>query len=325
MTEIRNDRLVTIFGGSGFVGRYLVRQLAKRGWRIRAAVRRPDLAGHLQPLGSVGQIKAVQANVRYRDSIDTAIHGADAVVNLVGILAQSGKQSFSAVQAYGSGQIAESAKEHGLDRIVQISALGADPDSESSYARSKAEGEAAVLETLPDSVIFRPSILFGPEDDFFNRFGQMSRISPVLPIVGPDTRFQPTFVGDVAEAIALAVEGGARPGTIYELGGPEVRTFRELMKLMLEEVDRPDKPIVAIPFGLAEFQAKMMSILPKPPLTPDQVRLLKTDNVVSPEAEAEGRTYAGLGINPDTLAAVLPTYLWRFRPSGEFDRQNVPG
>lgn len=323
MDEVRNDRLVTVFGGAGFLGRYVVRQLARRGWRIRVAVRRPDLAGHLQPLGSVGQIKPIQANVRYRESIDAAIHGADAVVNLVGILAASGRQSFSAVQAYGAGQIADSAKEGGLDRIVQISAIGADADSTSAYARSKAEGERAVFEALPASVVFRPSILFGPEDDFFNRFAEMARLSPVLPIVGPDTRFQPTFVGDVAEAVARAVEGEATPGTIYELGGPQVKTFRELMTLMLEEIDRPTKPIVAIPFGVARLQAKLMSILPKPPLTTDQVELLKSDNVVSEAARAEGRTYEGLGIVPDTMASILPTYLWRFRPTGEFSRQQL--
>ncbi|MEW5424369.1 complex I NDUFA9 subunit family protein [Amorphus sp. 3PC139-8] len=323
MTEIRNDKLVTIFGGSGFVGRYLVRQLARRGWRIRVAVRRPDLAGHLQPLGSVGQIKPIQANVRYRDSIDAAVRGADAVVNLVGILAQSGRQSFSAVQSYGAGQIALSAKEHGLDRIVQMSAIGADPDSESAYARSKAEGEAAVLDTLPASVVFRPSILFGPEDAFFNRFAQMARLGPVLPVVGAETRFQPVFVADVAEAIALAVEGEAKPGTTYELGGPDVRTFRELMQLMLEEIDRPNKPIVSLPFGLASTLAKLMSVVPNAPLTTDQVKLLRSDNVVSSAAEADERTFAGLGIAPDTLAAVLPTYLWRFRPRGEFERQHL--
>jgi len=321
MNEIRGDRLVTVFGGAGFLGRYVVRQLAQRGWRIRVAVRRPDLAGHLQPLGAVGQIKPVQANLRYRESIDAAIHGADAVVNLVGILAASGRQSFAAVQAYGAGQVAESAREHGLDRIVQISAIGADATSESAYARSKAEGEAAVLEALPASVILRPSILFGPEDEFFNRFAEIARLAPVVPVVGPDTRFQPAFVGDVAEAVARAVEGNARAGAVYELGGPQVRTFRELIQLMLEEIDRPTKPIVAIPFGLATLQARLMSLLPKPPLTTDQVKLLKSDNVVSPAAEADGRTFAGLGIVPDTMAAVLPTYLWRFRPTGEFSRQ----
>ena len=321
MNEIRSDKLVTVFGGAGFLGRYVVRQLAQRGWRIRVAVRRPDLAGHLQPLGSVGQIKPVQANVRYRASIDAAVHGADAVVNLVGILAASGRQSFAAVQAYGAGQIAESARAHGLDRIVQISAIGADAGSESAYARSKAEGEAAVLEALPASVIMRPSILFGPEDDFFNRFAEIARLSPVVPVVGPDTRFQPVFVGDVAEAIACAVEGQARAGTVYELGGPQVKTFRALLQLMLDEIDRPTTRIVAIPFGLAALQARLMSVLPKPPLTTDQVRLLKSDNVVSAAAEANGRTFAGLGIAPDTLASILPTYLWRFRPTGEFSRQ----
>jgi len=318
MAEALNGKLVTVFGGSGFVGRHVVRALARQGWRIRVAVRRPDLAGFLQPLGVVGQIQPIQANLRYRWTVDRAVDSADAVVNLVGILAESGRQSFEAVQSFGARAVAEAARAAGITNVVHGSAIGADPASPSLYGRTKAAGEAAMLAAVPGAVILRPSIVFGPEDDFFNRFAAMARLMPFLPVVGPDTRFQPVFVGDVAAAAALAVNGGARPGTVYELGGPEVKTFRECLELVNAETDR-SRPIVAIPFPIARLQARLMALMPKPPLTVDQVRLLERDNVVSEAARAEGRTLEGLGLTPTSLAAILPTYLWTYRPHGQFE------
>ncbi|MEH0076516.1 complex I NDUFA9 subunit family protein [Pannonibacter sp. Pt2] len=323
MHSALNGKLVTVFGASGFLGRHVVLALARRGYRIRAAVRRPDLAEHLQPLGGVGQIMPVQANLRYRWSVDRAVEGADAVVNLVGILYQSGRQSFDAVQGFGPRAIAEAARAAGLNGIVHVSAIGADAASPAAYARSKAAGEAGVLETLPDSVILRPSIVFGPEDDFFNRFAAMARMSPVLPLVGGGvTKFQPVYVGDVANAVATAVDGGCKPGAIYELGGPEVKSFKECLELMLE-ITRRKRLLLPLPFGAAEMQARMLQLLPKPPLTVDQVRMLRVDNVVSAAAESEGRTLAGLSINPSSLAAILPSYLTRFREHGQYDAHRV--
>ena len=323
MHSALNGKLVTVFGASGFLGRHVVLALARRGYRIRAAVRRPDLAEHLQPLGGVGQIMPVQANLRYRWSVDRAVEGADAVVNLVGILYQSGRQSFDAVQGFGPRAIAEAARAAGLNGIVHVSAIGADAASPAAYARSKAAGEAGVLETLPDSVILRPSIVFGPEDDFFNRFAAMARMSPVLPLVGGGvTKFQPVYVGDVAAAIAKAVDGGCKPGTVYELGGPEVKSFKECLELMLE-VTRRKRLLLPLPFGAAEMQAWVLQLLPKPLLTVDQVKMLRVDNVVSAAAEAEGRTLAGLGINPSSLAAILPSYLTRIREHGQYDAHRV--
>ncbi|MGY4751474.1 complex I NDUFA9 subunit family protein [Pannonibacter sp. Q-1] len=323
MHSALNGKLVTVFGASGFLGRHVVLALARRGYRIRAAVRRPDLAEHLQPLGGVGQIMPVQANLRYRWSVDRAVEGADAVVNLVGILYQSGRQSFDAVQGFGPRAIAEAARAAGLNGIVHVSAIGADAASPAAYARSKAAGEAGVLETLPDSVILRPSIVFGPEDDFFNRFAAMARMSPVLPLVGGGvTKFQPVYVGDVAAAVAKAVDGGCKPGTVYELGGPEVKSFKECLELMLE-ITRRKRLLLPLPFGAAEMQARVLQLLPKPLLTVDQVKMLRVDNVVSAAAEAEGRTLAGLGINPSSLAAILPSYLTRFREHGQYDAHRV--
>lgn len=317
MRSSPSDTLVTIFGGSGFLGRHVVRALAKRRYRIRVAVRRPELAGHLQPLGGVGQIHAVQANIRDPRSVETAIRDAGAVINLVGILFQRGRQRFDPVHVQGSERVALSAAAFGA-RMVHVSAIGADENSSSIYARTKALGEKSVLAAVPQATIFQPSILFGPEDDFFNRFAAMARISPVLPLVGGGTtRFQPVFAGDVAEAIAAAVEGKARPGTIYELGGPGVRSFRELMEFVLATIERK-RLLIPLPFALAKLQASILQFLPKPPLTPDQVELLKYDNVVSEQAEQEGRTLAGLGISPVSIEAIVPTYLWRFRKSGQF-------
>jgi len=311
------DRLVTVFGGSGFVGRHIVRALARRGFRIRVAVRRPDLAGHLQPLGAVGQIHAVQANLRYPDSVRQAVAGAEIVINCVGILYETGRQKFDSVQARGAATVARAAAEAGA-RLIHLSAIGADAESESLYARTKAAGEAAVLQEVPDAVILRPSIVFGPEDDFFNRFAGMAQMSPVLPLVGGgETKFQPVFVGDVAAAVMAAVDGRTTPGAVYELGGPAVKSFRDLMEFVLATIQRK-RLLVPLSFGLATLQAKVLQLLPKPLLTEDQVELLRTDNVVGEAAKAEGRTLEGLGIHAQSVESVVPTYLWRFRRQGQF-------
>lgn len=312
-----NGQLVTVFGGSGFVGRYVVRELAKMGYRVRIAVRRPDLAGHTQPMGAVGQIHAIQANLRYEWSIERAIDGADAVVNLVGILFESGKQSFDQIQGEGAGLIAKACKKAGINRLVHVSAIGADADSTATYAQTKALGEALVREAVPEAIIMRPSIVFGPEDQFFNRFATMARYSPVLPVVSPKTKFQPVYVGDVAGAIAKAVDGGAKPGTTYELGGPEVDSFEGLMVRMLKVIDRK-RAVIAMPTKVAELQARVFEMLPKPILTVDQVKLLANDNVVSDAAKSDGRTLQGLGLNPSAIDAIIPTYLWRYRKHGQF-------
>lgn len=312
----RADRLVTVFGGSGFLGRHIIRQLAKAGWRVRVAVRRPDLAGHLQPLGAVGQIMPVQANLRYPDSVRAAAEGADAIINCVGILYESGRQKFDAVQAKGADAVAQAAADVGA-RLVHLSAIGADVESPSVYARTKGAGEAAVRSRVPGAVILRPSIVFGPEDDFFNRFAGLAQMSPFLPLVGGgETRFQPVFVGDVAEVVARAVNGDVPPG-IYELGGPEVKSFRDLLSFVLDTTER-SRLLVPIPFWGARLKAKVLQFAPKPLLTPDQVTLLERDNVVSDGAKAEGRTLEGLGISAQSVEAIVPTYLWRFRKQGQF-------
>ncbi len=319
MTAIPLETLVTIFGGSGFLGRHVVRALAKIGYRIRVAVRRPDLAGHLQPLGRVGQIHAVQANLRYPASVEAAARDADVVINLVGILFERGRQRFNAVQAFGAEAAALAAAAFGA-RMIHVSAIGADDGAPSEYARSKAMGEKLVLAAVPSAVILRPSILFGPEDDFFNKFAAMARFSPALPLIGGGhTRFQPVFAGDVAAAVVSAVEGRAREGAVYELGGPEVRSFRELMELVLAITARP-RLLVPIPFAVARIQASFLQLMPKPMLTPDQVELLRRDNVVSAAATHEGRTIQALGIDPVAMASIVPSYLWRFRKTGQFGR-----
>ncbi|MQT13317.1 complex I NDUFA9 subunit family protein [Segnochrobactrum spirostomi] len=330
MAEALKEQVVTIFGGSGFIGRHVVRALAHRGYRVRPAVRRPDLAGYLQTLGMAGQVLPVQANLRYRWSVDRAVEGASAVVNLVGILAEGGRQSFEAVQAFGARAVAEATRGAGIGTFVHVSAIGADANSPSSYARTKAKGEAAVREVVPEAVIMRPSLVFGPEDGFFNLFGSLARSLPFLPVIGGDTKAQPVFVGDVATAIADAVEAGIRrtahfsdpspvkAGTTYELGGPEVKTFHELIALVNEQTGRK-RPLIGIPAGLAKLQASVLQLLPNPMLTVDQVKLLQHDNVVSAAAAAEGRTLEGLGIAPTSLAAILPTYLTQYRPHGQYD------
>lgn len=323
MATALNGKLVTVFGGSGFIGRYVVRALARRGYRVRVAVRRPDLAEHVQPLGVPGQIMPVQANLRYRWSVDRAVEGADAVVNCVGILHQAGAQTFDAVQSFGPRAIAEAARAAGIKRLVHISAIGADADSDSDYARSKAVGEKGIFETVPEAVVFRPSVVFGPEDDFFNRFADMARISPFLPLIGGgETKFQPVYVADVAEAVARAVDGDAKEGTVYELGGPDIKSFRECMEDLLSIVRRK-RLLVSIPFGIASIQARFLQLLPKPLLTVDQVKQLKVDNVVSEGAIGEGRTLKGLGVEAHTLAAILPTYLGRFRLHGQYDEHRI--
>lgn len=318
MTSRSNaETLVTVYGGSGFLGRHVVRALAKRNYLIRVAVRRPDLANHLQPLGRVGQIHAVQANLRYAPSVEAAARDAQVLINLVGILFERGRQRFDTIHAYGAEQVALAANAQGA-RLVHVSAIGADEQSLSRYARSKAEAERLVLAAQPQAVIMRPSVIFGPEDDFFNRFAALARISPALPLIGGGTtRFQPVFVGDVAAAIAEAVDGNARGGTVYELGGPEVRTFEQLMQYVLATIERK-RLLVPVPFFAAKIKATLLQYMPKPPLTPDQVDLLRVDNVVSEPAKAEGRTLQGLGIAPEPIEAIVPSYLWRFRKTGQF-------
>lgn len=321
MTTISTKpKLITVFGGSGFLGRHLVQALARRGYRIRVAVRRPDLANHVTYLGNVGQIQPVQANVRVRWSVDRAVKGADHVINLVAILHESGRQTFNAVQEFGAHAVAEAARAEGAG-LTHVSAIGADPESESEYASAKARGEKAVLKTVKKALIVRPSIMFGPEDHFFNRFANMARFSPVLPLIGGGhTKFQPVYVGDVAEVIARHVDGTVEGGRILELGGPRVLTFRECMEEMLEVIDR-QRMLVPVPWWLARIQGAILGLLPNPLLTTDQVKQLQHDNVVSEKAVKEGRTLEGLGIKPRTIEAILPNYLWTYRPAGQFTRK----
>ncbi|RWP95985.1 complex I NDUFA9 subunit family protein [Mesorhizobium sp.] len=323
MTEIlQTPKLVVVFGGSGFVGRHVVRALARRGYRIRVACRRPDLAGHLQPLGNVGQIQPAQANIRVRWSVDRAVQGADHVVNLVAILHESGRQKFTPVHEFGARAIAEAARAAGAG-LTNISALGADLNAQSEYARTKALGEKAVLETIEDAVILRPSINFGPEDSFFNRFASMARYSPVLPLIGGGrTKFQPVYVGDVAEAVARSVDGKVQGGRIYELGGPQVLTFKQCMQEMLAMIDRK-RLLVSVPWWVANMQASILGLLPNPLLTKDQVLQLRGDNIVSEAAIRENRTLAGLDIQPQSIGSILPSYLWRYRPAGQFQRKTA--
>jgi uncharacterized protein YbjT (DUF2867 family) len=317
------ETLVTVFGGSGFLGRHVVRALCKRDYRIRVAVRRPELAGYLQPLGKVGQIHAVQANLRHPASVKAAMRDSHVAINLVGILTESGGQTFEAVQAKGAEAVAAAASAEGA-RVVHVSAIGADADSASAYARAKAAGEAAVLTASPSATILRPSLVFGPEDQFTNRFASMARMSPAIPLVGGGlTKMQPAFVGDVATAVADAVDGKTKPGATYELGGPEVLTMREIMETILDITDR-DRALVSLPFGLAKILAMFLQFAPGAlKLTADQVELLRVDNVVSDAAKAAGLTFEGLGIAPDSLEAIAPQYLWRFRPAGQFERKNA--
>ena len=307
-------RLVTVFGGSGFIGRYIIQRLAQRGWLIRVAVRRPDAALFLKPLGDVGQITPIAVNLRDDASVAAAVDGAEAAINLVGILYESGRQTFAAVHVEGARRAAAAAKAAGAQRFIQMSAIGADARSPSDYARSKAAGEAAVRVVFAEASIVRPSIVVGPEDDFFNRFAAMARLSPVLPLIGGGrTRFQPVYVGDVADAFLKLIEDPATRGRTYELGGPRVYSFKELLQLMLRET-RQRRLLVPLPFALADLQAAVLELLPRPPLTRDQVRMLRRDNVVAPGAS----TLADLGIRPTAIEIVIPSYLDRYRSGGRF-------
>jgi uncharacterized protein YbjT (DUF2867 family) len=321
VARLESGSLAVVFGGSGFVGRHTVEALAQRGWRVRAAVRRPDLAGHLQPMGAAGQIHAVQANLRYPDSVTRAAQGAEAVVNAVGVLAPRGPQTFDAVHVDGARAVARAARAARAKHLVHVSALGADRRSNAHYARSKAEGEAAVLEEFPESVILRPSIVFGPEDEFFNRFAALALRSPFLPLIGGGrSKFQPVFVGDLAAAIATACEGDAKPGTIYEIGGPEIVALRQVLDRTQEWTGR-NRLYFPMPFWFAKLLAAVTWPLPNRwrPITVDQVRMLQRDNVVSEAAQKENRTLADLGIsNPHAMGAIVPTYLVRFRPRGHY-------
>ncbi len=315
------SKLVTIFGGSGFVGRYIARRMAAEGWRVRVAVRRPNEAMFVRPYGAVGQVEPILCNIRDDASVASAMHGVDAVVNCVGVLNELGKNAFDAVQADGAERIARLAASNDVDRMVHISAIGADLDSDSEYARTKAQGEANVLQHMPGAVILRPSIIFGTEDQFFNRFAGMTRISPFLPLVGADTKFQPVYVDDVAQAAVQGVLGKASAG-VYELGGPEVKSFRGLMQQMLEVIHRR-RIIIGMPFLAAKIMAGVLDIVkfvsfqlfPNNILTRDQVRNLRRDNVVAEDAKG----FVDLGIEPATLDSILPEYLWKFRPSGQYD------
>ena len=314
------SKLVTIFGGSGFVGRYVARRMAKEGWRVRVAVRRPNEALFVRPYGVVGQVEPVFANIRDDASVRAALLGSDAVVNCVGILAETGKNRFDAVQAEGAGRIARIAAEEGATRLVHISAIGADEGSNSGYARSKALGEAAVLEAFPDAMILRPSIVFGPEDQFFNRFAGMTRMGPILPVVGADTKFQPVYVDDVAQAAVKGVLGTSEGG-VYELGGPEVLSFRAMMQMMLEVIRRR-RLILNVPFFVARLmgtsldlvQTLSLGLIRNGLLTRDQAVQLANDNVVGPEM----RGFADLGITPTGAEAVLDEYLWPYRSGGQY-------
>ena len=314
-------KLAVVFGGSGFVGRNVVRELAKRGWRVRVAVRRPHLAQFLRPMGAVGQIQLKQTNIRHRQSVASALEGADAVINLVGILHQAGKQKFQTVQGVGPATLAELAAEAGVQKFVHLSAIGADAKSHSLYARTKGEGERAVMEKLPAATILRPSIVFGPEDDFFNRFATMANFSLALPLIGGGkTKFQPVYVDDVADAVCAVLGRPETEGRVYELGGPRVYTFKELMKLMLEETGRK-RALMPVPFAFASLMGiagEIVNWAPifDPPLTRDQVKLLKNDNIVD-DSGAVG-TLADLDIQPHTVESILPTYMVRYRKYGQF-------
>tara|TARA_R110002020_G_scaffold22054_7_gene74614 strand:- start:956 stop:1954 length:999 start_codon:yes stop_codon:yes gene_type:complete len=322
--ESLDPKLVTVFGGSGFVGTQIVQLLAARGHRIRVAVRRPDLAGHVRPLGTVGQVVPIQANIRNMASVARAVAGADIVINLVGIAANRGAQTFEAVHVDGAKAIAQAAKAAGASALVHMSALGVDRAAEiSQYAASKLAGENAVLDAFPTAVIMRPSILFGQGDGFFNLMAGLARLFPVLPLIGAQTRFQPAYVGDVAEAFVLAAEGKLKTGRVYELGGPQVETYRQLIERVQRETLR-NRALLPLSFGVARMLAGVMSVLPFPPLlTADQVELLSVDNVVSEAAIKDKRSFAGIGIAPTSMDTILPTYLVRFRKHGQFDKEPV--
>lgn len=314
------SKLVTIYGGSGFVGRYIARRMAKEGWRVRVAVRHPNDALFVKPYGVVGQVEPVACNIRDDASVRAVMKGADAVVNCVGILNRAGRNTFDSVQAAGAARIARIAAEEGVANLVHLSSIGADTASASEYQRTKAAGEAGVIAAFPQAVILRPSIIFGNEDGFFNRFAAMTRMGPILPVLGAETRFQPVYVDDVAQAAVLGATGRAAAG-VYELGGPDVDTFRGLMGRMLSVIQRR-RLVLNIPFFVAGIMGGVLDLVQTVTgglvrngmITRDQVRNLRVDNVVAPEA----RGFAELGITPTAMGAVLPEYLWRYRPSGQY-------
>jgi len=312
------ERTATVFGGSGFIGRYIVKRLANAGYTVRVAVRDPEAAHFLQPMGNVGQIVRLPVAVQDDEAVRWALDGADVAVNLVGIMHETGgAQTFEQVQAQAPARIARAANDAGVKRFVQLSALGADAESPSIYARTKAQGERAVLEAFPDAAVLRPSIVVGPEDSFFNRFARMATLSPVIPLIGGGTtRFQPVYAGDVADAAMATLTRPNAKGRIHELGGPRIYTFKQLMELMLQQIRRK-RLLLPIPFALAEIQARILELLPSPPLTRDQLRLLKVDNVVS----GEQPTFADLDLSPQAIEAVLPRYMDVYRPGGRFNVQ----
>lgn len=313
-------KLVTIIGGSGFVGRYVAQRMAQAGWRVRVACRHPNESHYVRPYGVPGQVSPVFTNIRDDDAVRAVIAAADAVVNCVGTFDAKGKNNFTAIQNEGAARVARIASEEGVTKLVHISAIGADPDAESGYASSKGEGERAVLEHFPQAHIVRPSVIFGAEDEFFNRFAAMARMSPVVPLFGAETRFQPVWVEDVARAIEICLTTDAAPG-VYELGGPDVDTFRELMQVMTSVIRR-DRAVIGFPFFLGSIiawfsdLAKTLSFgIIKGPVTKDQMIELRRDNVVTEGA----RGFAELGIHPTSMEVVLPSYLWRFRPDGQYN------
>ncbi len=316
--ELKPDALVTVFGGSGFLGRHVVQALGRRGYRVRVAVRRPNDALFLKTSGGVGQIEPIQANIRDERSVRDAIEGAAAVINLAGIMSESGAQRFEAVHAAGAERVARATQAAGIPILIHVSALGADEQSPSSYARSKARGEQAVHRHMPEAAILRPSVIFGADDRFFNRFAALARLLPLFPLFGGATRFQPVYVKDVAEAVVRALETDVADGKILELGGPATLTMRQIMELVLRETCRK-RVLVPMPTMLAKLQASFLQLLPNPLLTVDQVRLLGLDNVVSESARAEGRTLEGLGLAPVAPDAIVPSYLVRFRKRGQFE------
>jgi len=311
------SRRTAVLGGSGFIGRYVVKRLAARGDVVPVGCRNAEDAKFLRPMGDVGQVEPLNVALDNETVLPVFLAGSSAVVNCVGILRESGSQTFARIHHTGPAALARIARDVGVERFVHLSAIGAESRSDSAYARTKAAGEAAVRDAFPTATILRPSVVFGPEDQFFNRFAAMAMIMPAMPLIGGgETRFQPVYVGDVADAVLKCLDDPATAGRTYELGGPKTYTFRELLELLLQEIRRK-RWFLGLPFGVAELQARLMSILPNPPLTPDQVQLLKRDNTVSPGA----MTLSSLGIAPTAVEAILPTYLDRFRRGGWYQRR----
>lgn len=324
-----SNELIVVFGGSGFIGRHVVKQLARKGYRVRVPMRRPHLGQDLRVLGDVGQIHLMQANVRFPDSVAAALDGADGVVNLVGVLYEQGRQGFDAMHVGAADTIAKAAKAAGIKKVVQISAIGADARAKSKYARSKAAGERAVRDAVPTAVVLRPSIVFGPEDNFFNRFADMAKFAPLLPLIGGGkTKFQPVHVQDVADAAVAALSRPDAQGRTYELGGPKVYTFRQLLDFVQTTINRK-RGYLGLPIFLARPLGMLASIGSKvipipPPFTGDQVELLKSHNIVGASGDKAVGTIADLGVAPlETVESIVPSYLWRFRPYGQFQTKQT--